>query len=168
MRARKVERPARSSAAGLLPTPRKITPKDILYRIKCPRSIATRATRTGAGIHGGRRRTKSPSHSGTLPPGRGSTISPNPSQTNDAPKVTTIEGRRSQWIKAPIKPYPTTQASSAAATRLGLAIPATMTLTSATKDPMLRSISLAVMINICASAVKMRTGDRFRSSRTPL
>ena len=51
---------------------------------------------------GGCRRTKDVIQAGTLPPGSGSTISARPSQTKEAPRVTTIEGSWRQWISAPI------------------------------------------------------------------
>ena len=41
------------------------------------------------------------SQSGALPPGVGSTRMASPSQTNDMPSVTTIDGSLRRWISAP-------------------------------------------------------------------
>ena len=61
----------------------------------------TAAAMMGKGTNGGFSFISQASQSGDLPPGVGSTSTARPSQTNDMPSVTTIEGRLRRWISAP-------------------------------------------------------------------
>ncbi len=69
---------------------------------QCPTSARTTPTMIGSGTNGGLSRTAAASHPGAAPPGVGSTSSASPSQTNEAPSVTTIDGSRRASMNAPM------------------------------------------------------------------
>jgi hypothetical protein len=61
----------------------------------------TTAAMIGNGTYGGFSFISQAIHSGDRPPGVGRMRTARPSQTNDMPRVTTIDGRLRRWMSAP-------------------------------------------------------------------
>src|SRR3954447_13590025 len=87
------DQPARASAAGLPPEPRRIAPYDVRIRPKWTIAAIAAAATIGSGTHGVLNADAACSHSGALPPGLGSIRIASPCQTKLMPSVTTIDGR---------------------------------------------------------------------------
>ena len=81
--------------------PRSTTPNEVrIISTWVNRPITTQAT-IGSGTRGMWKPTAVLSQSGALPPGDGSSRIASPSQTNDRPSVTTIEGSCRHCTSAP-------------------------------------------------------------------
>src|SRR6476619_902842 len=87
------DQPARASAAGLPPEPRRIAPYDVRMSPRWTIVAIAAAATNGNGTHGIANAEMLWSHWGALPPGLRSIRIARPCQTKLMPSVTTIEGR---------------------------------------------------------------------------